>query len=359
MQCFDVVTKIQRPIAFLGLSAAKFVKAKGSENFRNFFRADRTQVEHPKSSTSKEDKLEESMNVSRNNSEKQMKQADKNCEKKQEKKVETPTQDKSKKINSFFKLINNIPSPKCETKKGKENETSVIEEHNETEEKVVIEEKKKGPEKKSTQFFAKLVTNKNTTSVQENRPETSEKSIVRLQEAEKKNTQFFAKLVTNKSTTSVQENRTEKSEKSTVRLQDIFPDLNNIDRDILACLPPDLQKEAAAMIKNKTTENVSPKTAKQSGKTKLEKPKKSKGKPIESFFIKTGTAEVDENFVKCEQCGQMISAEKLDEHSDYHVAQRLQKDFNRLEGEDNSNKRKNSSDDSCFPNKRLADESRG
>lgn len=126
-------------------------------------------------------------------------------------------------------------------------------------------------------------------------------------------------------------------------LREIFPNLDDMDPDILLLLPPDLQEEARsyARARDNKRENLAKisrdlpaKTAKgKSGKSKAVS--KTKHSPLlDNFLIKTNSSEPLE---RCTECGQMIPVTRYGEHTDFHVAQNLYQEINKPE---NSVKRK-------------------
>lgn len=310
-QCFDVLTKAtQHPISFIGFSAAKFVGAKGSENFINFFKTEGPKSTQLNENSAKNPKPGEKLINSFDTSEKitEGKEIENNTRvievEENETKSETQNNDalgascenspksvSKKKMISFFKTINNIESP---------------------------------PSKKTP---SRRVQNKS--------PQTS-KNISACSSNRTKS--FFANLLENKNknvnTPKVEENtlgttnaETDKDTNCAVKLQDIFPDLNNIDPSILACLPIHLRKEASEYLKHKNQTQKSPENATK----KVGRPKGSKSKTkeqpnrINNFLINAKANGDSEDFQNCPQCGQLISLEKSAEHKDFHVAQSLQK----------------------------------
>lgn len=130
-------------------------------------------------------------------------------------------------------------------------------------------------------------------------------------------------------------------------LREIFPNLNDIDPNILLLLPSELQEEARsyARSRDKKRENVVKVSRDLPVKTTRGRPGKSKtiGKAkrrsplLDNFLIKTDSSKPLE---RCAECGQMIPATRYAEHTDFHVAQNLYLEINKPASGENSVKRK-------------------
>lgn len=118
-----------------------------------------------------------------------------------------------------------------------------------------------------------------------------------------------------------------------VRLEEIFPNLDDIDPDILSLLPADLQEEARLYVKSRDKKQENVKVARELPKTGRGKPSKSKivGKrrPLYNFLIKTNVGEHNVPLERCAQCDQMIPMTRFSEHMDFHVAQNLYQEINK------------------------------
>lgn len=133
-----------------------------------------------------------------------------------------------------------------------------------------------------------------------------------------------------------------------VLLREIFPNLDDIDPDILLLLPPDLQEEArsCAKLRAKKQENVKvvralPKTTRvKSGKSKVTEKSKKRSPLLYNFLIKTDSKDCDMPLQRCTECGQMIPVARYAEHADFHVAQNLYQEINKPTAGENSVKRK-------------------
>ncbi|XP_071558599.1 DNA polymerase eta [Temnothorax nylanderi] len=136
-----------------------------------------------------------------------------------------------------------------------------------------------------------------------------------------------------------------------VRLREIFPNLDDIDPDILSLLPADLQEEARRYMKsnNKKQENI--KAIRELPKAGRGRPSKSKlagksGKrrsPLYNFLIKTNSDDVP--LERCAECDQMIPKTRFNEHVDFHVAQNLYQEINKPTSVENAGTKRKLEDD--------------
>lgn len=133
-----------------------------------------------------------------------------------------------------------------------------------------------------------------------------------------------------------------------VRLQEIFPDLDDIDSDILSMLPADLQEQARLYMKSQGKKQENVKVARELSKTRKGRPSKAKladkkGKrrsPLYNFLIKTNSGKHDVPLERCIECGQMIPVKRFSEHMDFHIAQNLYREINKPTSGENGTKRK-------------------
>lgn len=121
----------------------------------------------------------------------------------------------------------------------------------------------------------------------------------KVTEAPKKPGGFFASRAMQKKKEAVEEepapstsgNSTAAVAPSSI-VNELFPDLDQVDMDTLALLPPDLQRE------------------------------------VRQALSARGTAAKDASgLVACDICGKSLLKEEVDEHKDYHVALKLQKEM--------------------------------
>ncbi|XP_034937142.1 DNA polymerase eta [Chelonus insularis] len=364
--CFNVITRAtKQPIAFIGMSAGKFIPIKGSMGFKNFFKAG------PRLQSNDDNEKTQSIANQDNNDEKDNQQ-----------KCKTNT------LNNFFKTPNKLST---ETSNKSERDTSFV--RKKTEDKSQIDtdiqvkssllstpdiDKALNKDNFKSSFFMNFL--KNT------QPSTSDNNLSRDQSEENASNKT-ENSITNKDPngtlelhdspdvfddldcTTVSEDRekhqtdqsnetnnakTEKDNNNVlVQLKEIFPDLDNIDQSVIKLLPIELQREANAYLKankkevaNNQLKLKSPKQSKINGKNSTAKSNmKSKisGKNVEknnsmyNFIVKSNPNVNNPEMKQCTECHQMIRQEKYGEHLDYHVAKNLQKVINQLPSEENSN----------------------
>lgn len=133
-----------------------------------------------------------------------------------------------------------------------------------------------------------------------------------------------------------------KGRESLIKLKDIFPDLNNIDTSVLELLPIALQDEAKSYLKSNNeikkcqspiSNDKSPKSM--NVKSRISDGKGRNGNTLQNFFVKNHSSNVDNaSMIRCSECSQMIEEHKYAEHSDFHVAQNLQKNINKSLAQD-------------------------
>lgn len=152
---------------------------------------------------------------------------------------------------------------------------------------------------------------------------------------------------------STEESREETSVRdSSVRLRDIFPNLDDIDPDILSSLPAELQEEAKAYMNSRSKKQETIKSARvqskspiksmrgKSGKSKVTNKTGKRRNPLYNFLIKTDSSEHDVPLERCAECNQMIPITKFSEHVDFHFAQNLCQEINRPTSSESGVKRK-------------------
>lgn len=137
---------------------------------------------------------------------------------------------------------------------------------------------------------------------------------------------------------------------SLVRLEEIFPNLDDIDPDILSLLPADLQEEARLYMKSCGKKQESIKVAREFPKTGKGRPSKSKivgnrRNLLSNFLIKTNTGEHDVPLERCAECDQMIPVTRFSEHMDFHVAQNLYQELNKPTSSENGGAKRKLEDD--------------
>ncbi|KYQ47834.1 DNA polymerase eta [Trachymyrmex zeteki] len=130
-----------------------------------------------------------------------------------------------------------------------------------------------------------------------------------------------------------------------MRLREIFPDLDDIDPDILSLLPADLQEEAKLYMKSRGKKQENVKIARELPKTGRGRPSKAtlagksdkRRSPLYNFLIKTNSDEYNVPLERCAECDQMIPITKFSEHVDFHVAQNLYQEINKPTSSENGN----------------------
>ncbi|XP_011497775.1 PREDICTED: DNA polymerase eta [Ceratosolen solmsi marchali] len=351
-QCFNLVTKAtHQPISFLGISTSKFIKAKGSENFINFFKSNATDNCTSISNTDISEvndnlKTKNSMNV--------------NCNK-------TERNEKHKISNDY--IIN-------ETTKNKNLESSSVEiKQNKTSSPCSIIQHSLKSDNFKKSFFMNILTQEklktdhlnsitntrehdfeihdcNTTSNEDLRPNNND------------NIKNSSENITKKSDKKKQKSSMYGNDETTIGIEEIFPDLNDIDINIVRLLPSHLQQEVKKLLKttevhekNVTLNKAIDKKINKNSKGKLFKSKsQNKKSNIETFFINTAVNNDLKEFKKCPQCHQLIVINKFDEHNDYHIAATLQKEINQNSDNVETRKRKVITNNSNHLKKRVNDQ---
>ncbi|KAL6437938.1 hypothetical protein ACFW04_004324 [Cataglyphis niger] len=395
-QCVDVVTKAtQCPVTYMGISASKFIPSKESGNFLKFFTNIRSKDKENDKADSKTDKSE---NLSRD-----MINSSANSEIKEEKlftinKEDTflRTEEKPNKIKESALIKESIATtskPMIKTSKKVPNNSLNISAEDSPISKKVVKLIQVCNERDKTK-----IKNKRLSDVVINNNDFQDSFFMNIYKAGKKEDSDIdgdveefeyeeqsdvdeknannesiddynsnlciqedaqQKPSTSRAHTHVNSNdanSTKKSSKETsvqdslVRLRDIFPNLDNIDPDILLLLPANLQEEARMYMKSrdatKKQENIKvvrdlPKTGKgKSNKSKIVN-KNGKGhNPLSNFLIKIDSSECDVHLERCAECNQMIPITKFCEHVDFHVAQNLNCEINKPASSENGVKRK-------------------
>ncbi|XP_012529747.1 DNA polymerase eta isoform X2 [Monomorium pharaonis] len=382
-QCVDAITKsTQYPVAFMGISVTKFVPSKESGNFLKFFQSAKPKNEEIVTS----DSFGDAINFNSSNSEMS---EDSSCiVNSKEVSVLKTEREKLQKIEESSKKFNkkSVAKNNKSTMKGSKrivNDLNASAEDSPISKRVskliqVCNERDKN--KTKNKRLSGMVINNNDfqDSFFMNIYKTGEKkcydkmdgSADIVQESQKCRKQLIAdeknvddENIDNYNIDLIQENSCEMPstshvhtcvnsnsgelteennernsvQKSSVQLQEIFPDLNNIDRDILSLLPTDLQEEAKLYMKSRHSKQEKIKIAQELSKTGRGRPSKAKiadksGKrrnPLYNFLIKTNPDEHDVPLERCAECGQMIPVTKFSEHVDFHVAQNLYHEINK------------------------------
>ncbi|NP_001127801.1 DNA-directed DNA polymerase eta [Nasonia vitripennis] len=333
-QSLNIVVKAtqQLLISFLGLSAGKFIKAKGSENFMNFFKSGTSDKVSTVTNSNVENNI---VKIDEVNDDVQMSEAmdgNRIVEQVEVFKANLKPSTSSKvsrrsspcsKIQKTLKTDNFKKSFFMNILKDKQPKNENLE-----------------PEIKLDNHSDEIDCDNEIESHENSNPEELGNNT-----DETENVASSSKIMSHPQSHSTITNT------ASVGLQEIFPDLNDIDPNIVRLLPPHLQEEARKFLKKNESRNKTSDTNKlknnetnKSTKNKVSKIKSTNEKPrIQNFFIKTdvNSDSTFNNFKKCTQCGQSILVEKFDEHNDYHVAQNLQKEMNRMTNNNDVRSRKN------------------
>lgn len=388
LRCVEIVSKsTQCPVAYLGLSAGKFIQAKGSENFRNFFKSDKLK-HYPKTDLQTENKEMEyiplrsytadsnativtctdtEMKWVSNDEVKGVAHDPRASIQLNDKAPNTKTDwsPTSRKLNNLIRSLNDRNERKTSSKKKSNSNSHLNDSLDKNEFKQsffmnVFNSKEIDLHHTSTcgtalaEFDEKENADEcdsvieHTTKIDETEdieeicviPESSDKeSCLNELDSNMKRCDYKEsirnRIEEGQSCSSADKNKGNESinVQSIVKLQEIFPDLNNIDPSVVALLPSDLQEEAKLHVKAQNKKSNTKETAAKNSRAKSKiKTHVSKGKRnngIYSFLIKRDVSNFSEvPSKKCPQCHQMIPVVRYDEHCDFHVAENLQRELN-------------------------------
>lgn len=361
-QAFNIVSKAtqQLPIAFLGISAGKFVKAKGSENFKNFFK---TKVNNPSSLTKniieeshQESALDKSFIIDEIDPEEESR-INENDKKINE--TGTILDENSKKNEviepTFKKKVNQKSSPRSKIQKSLKTDN-----FKKSFFMNILKEKQPNKDHDSSSVQKPVVSPKSDCSEQDSGSNIDDDIL------ESNTETVLARL---HGTKSQESSSTSRSSNALEKLKEIFPDLNDIDPTVVKLLPIPLQDEAKKLLKMKNSVESSEKNEYTNNSKDKEIIKSNRGRPpkiksqsnnqkskIKNFFIKTDVNTSSNDFKKCPECGQLILVSKFEEHKDYHVARNLQREINQPTVSDDTRKRKALEQSPSRPKKRVSDE---
>lgn len=394
-QCVDVITKsTQCPVTFMGISVTKFIPSKESGSFLKFFKNVKPQNEEvvsnsledtinsmsnseikgeiPFTVNSKEvhlleterqkpQKIEESSLVKEliaKNSEGTMKGSKRIVNNLNTSAEDSPT---SKRVSKLIQVCNERDKTKARNKRlsgmvinKNDFQDSFFMNVYKTEEKKCYNNIDGNVETvKESKCRKQLISNADEKDADdENIDDYNIDLCIQENARETPSTSYVHTRVNsnNEEPTEESNERTSKQDPS-VRLREIFPDLNDIDPDILSLLPADLQEEARVYMKSRDKKQENIKVARELMKTKKGRPSKStvtgkKSKsPLYNFLIKTNPGEHDVPLERCAECNQMISITKFSEHVDFHVAQNLYQEINKPTSSENGNAKRKLEDD--------------
>ncbi|KAK0168557.1 hypothetical protein PV327_002343 [Microctonus hyperodae] len=359
--CLNVITKAtQKPIAYLGMSASKFVPAEGTEAFVNFFKAGTSQNDNTQNKTvseilkAPESQIENATDYKNNPGQEAEKSEEGNVKTSKEKKE--IVEDNHVSLNKNSVESNVVTTTKKTSLIGSSDLSKTFNGEN-LKNSFFMNFLKgstsslEGGKKKSAVEEKKESINKYEGKIDDCTPENVENCSPDLfddltsQECAKEEKKVEQNVENDRDHTIASVKRS-----ALLQLQEIFPDLDNIDLSVVQLLPIELQREAHAYLKSKkpveTISTVKSTTKSASNKSKSAKTTKLKSKNsiktnnsiINNFFIKSSTENNDLSSMKrCPQCNQMIKIEKSDEHSDFHVAQNLQKIINQSSANETHN----------------------
>lgn len=373
-QCVDVITKsTQCPLAFVGISVTKFVPSKESGSFLKFFKnakpKDEVTIfesfgEATNSTSSSEAKGEMPSTIVNNKEVCSLK----NERQKSQKIKESIAKNNERTMKGSKRLVSNL-NMSTEDSPSSKRVSKLIQ---------VCNERDKAKNKRLSgvtidnndfqgSFFMNVYKTEEKKCYNDENVDIVEESKCRKQliapSADDENTDDYntdlqedacGTSSTSHMHTRISSNNEELTEKSngrtsaqdpSVRLREIFPNLADIDPDILSLLPADLQEEARLHMKShsKTSKQENVKVARELSKAGRGRPSKSKlagksGKrrsPLYNFLIKTNTGEHDVPLERCAECNQMIPITKFSEHVDFHVAQNLYQEINKPTSSEN------------------------
>lgn len=372
IQCVGIITKsTQCPIAYLGICATKFIPSKESDVFMKFFKPVKPEDYKIEASNSEIDRLEtidlpkeDTLNLQ-------------SLEPKEKSVLLVNKEDVSQNNVINKKLVSQLMNNKIMMKESKRilnNSLNMNAEDSPTSSRVfkLIQVCNEHDETESTiKRMSNVGVNNNDfqNSFFMNMYKTEEKNILdnvdvstdgtdsdqHLQKdnSDKLSVNYVSDHLDNSDNSDkdlIKEHNEITVENPSVQLRDIFPNMEDIDPDILLLLPANLQQEArmymtAQSKKQKTVKPVQnlPKTSKgktnKSSKVASKTPSK-KHSPLYSFLIKTDSNEHNVPLERCPECNQMIAVVKYSEHMDFHVAQNLYEKLNKPTSGENGVKRK-------------------
>ncbi|XP_070150417.1 DNA polymerase eta [Polyergus mexicanus] len=397
-QCVDVITKAtQCPVAYMGISASKFIPSKESGSFLKFFTNIRSRDKESDKADSKTDKSENSsrdmINSSANleikeekpftivNKEDSFLRTEEKPEKMKESTLikesvattSEPMIKTSKRISNNSLNISAEDSPMSkrvikliqvcnERDKAKLKDkhlSDVVINNNDFQDSFFMNIYKTGKKKCSDNIDGNIdieefkyeeqssMDKKNANN--ENIDDHNSNLCIQEDTQEKPSTsRAYTHLSSNDVDSRKKSNEETPVQDSSIRLRDIFPNLDDIDPDILSLLPVDLQKEARLYTKSrdKKQENIKvvrdlPKTGKgRASKSKIAGKNGKERNPLYNFLIKIDSSGRDVPLERCAECDQMIPVTKFCEHVDFHVAQNLNREINKPSSGENGIKRK-------------------
>jgi hypothetical protein len=383
-QCVGVITKsTQCPVAYMGISASKFIPSKESHNFLKFFKNTNATSKNDEmnSETCKlADTVDSSKNITNSESNSEVTETnipviisekDSSLRTEEQKSAEikdSPTIKKSVTIGSERKeknkrivdnLLNtsteNSPTSKkvfklmevcnerVKTKSKNKRLSGLVIDNHDFQDSFFMNVYKTGKKRCSSNIdtmeepecvIQSIKSSTNEESANDGNIDDDNSNLYIQRNA--KSSTSCASIHVNGNNESAKKNNETFAREPAVRLREIFPNLDDIDTEILSLLPADLQEEAKSYMKSRNKKQESVKIVRE-GKTGKGKSNKSKvagksGKrrsPLYNFLIKTDSDEHDVPLERCAECNQMIAMTKFSEHMDFHVAQNLYQEINK------------------------------
>ncbi|XP_043281577.1 DNApol-eta isoform X2 [Venturia canescens] len=321
-QCIDILIKsTQKPIVNISIAAGKFIPAKGSGNFVNFFKSN-GQNSKPKDKTTPYRVTVNSIDVECKNDVLASKEMENLTATENPKKIVAPFFSKEIENRGKKKVMDEPISPS----------TAIL--GSEQSKKALNRENLKNS------FFMNFL--------KDSKPEISQdpsKNDLPMDVKDSILATIEQSPVEEKNSHKVDNQRVEKNTKLQEvdllsQLHEIFPDLDNIDRSVVQLLPMELQQFANSYLKTKSSQKVRQpvKNVAKIGKSKSTKSKTiPKANSLQNFFVKTDSTLTDEpNLKKCSECSLMIKIDKYTEHLDFHVAKNLHREMNRVDSSGSS-----------------------
>ncbi|CAL7936627.1 unnamed protein product [Xylocopa violacea] len=352
-RCVDIISKhTQCPIAYLGISAGKFIPAKGSEEFRKFFNSNK--IKHLETDSKTITNLEIDKIIDSNNDETQ--KVSNECKDlaqnsrvavilgEQNPGTEINLSPTSRKLNNLINSLNERDKRKeFREKKSNSSTTNDSLHQNDFKESFFMNAfNTKESKLKDTNTYDIELNDKNMdikiedlNKNNKNSEKVNSDGKLDLDAKENNCKEYTNKEIEKGSSSSgvrLNQNATITVQNS-IKLEEIFPDLNNIDCSVVALLPSHLQEEAKLYIKaqNKKTnmKETVVKTSKGKIKSKTNTLKGKKSNDISNFLIKQNSFNlINTPSKQCLKCYQMIPISRYQEHCDFHLAESLQWEVN-------------------------------
>uniref|UniRef100_A0A0C9RHZ1 DNA polymerase eta n=1 Tax=Fopius arisanus TaxID=64838 RepID=A0A0C9RHZ1_9HYME len=372
--CVDIITKAtQKPVAFIGMSAGKFVAARGSGNFVNFFNNGGSKLNELKvKSIEDPSELIKSKIVVKGSDLQQIEDNSSNAKVNpyqaslktyaRKKKIVHHKEEQKNNLNNFF-------ISKQETNDINITIPQVMDQKSNLQLSLDIPKTLDDDNFKNSFFMNALKDSESPAPAfsfdgssldYQNTKKLISVEILKSNsdESEIKSPDLFddCEPEENPSTSDMKNYEEQEEEKinskeeddAVAQLKEIFPDLDNIDTSVLQLLPIELQRAANNYLKSSKISSLPSSSNKKETKIITKnKATKSKGSStkvshkngiIMNFFVNNSSNFSDVSSKKqCPECSQMIIASKFQEHCDFHVAENLQRMINHSTQRDSGN----------------------